>query len=137
MFIAAGLGAGISHLRALTIPSAQGVHALSSQHWGESLSFPGFSSGLSTVSRSPREVQLCALRGAHHLGTGMKALVPSWAVAGWEDECGAGGAVPGAGGASSETAKSVPSANKCSPLFQAVELTAFKSSGNICLPHFL
>jgi len=37
----------------------------------------------------------------------------------------------GGGGSSHAADRPVPSANRCSPLFQAVELTAFKSSGNI------
>lgn len=51
------------------------------------------------------------------------------------------GDLPGPGGvaegSSHQAHRLVPSVNKCSPLFQAVELTAFKSSGNICLHHFL
>lgn len=77
------------------------------------------------------------------LGDGMKAPDPS-RCRGWVGGrvwCSSWGSPAWPRGAcrrvaSSRAIRPVPSANKCSPLFQAVELTAFKSSGNICLHHF-
>lgn len=51
------------------------------------------------------------------------------------------GALPGprecAGDSQHKATRPIPSANAPSPLFQAVELTAFKCSGNLCLHHVL